>query len=353
MKTAVLCLALLPALSAFPAIAQPPAPQPAAISQTPPAEDFKPATTNQQGKPYPAVNSERRVRARVVAPQAQSVSLDLGGIKYPLTKGEDGSWVGVSNPQDEGFHYYQIIVDGAQVPDPGSKFFYGASRWGSAVEIPAQDEDFYALKNVTHGQLREVLLPSKTTNATVRCFVYTPPDYDKNSSKRYPVLYLQHGAGEDETGWGSQGHAGLIMDNLIAAGKAKPFIIVMANGGGIGGPGRGPAAPNAAPGAGTPPAGGPAGPGGPGGRVFNFSAFENHLLQDLVPYIDANFRTIADQPHRAMAGLSMGGMQTRAITMAHIDTLSHIGIFSGGSIAPSDISDIAAFKKKVKVVFVS
>jgi enterochelin esterase-like enzyme len=373
MKTAVLCLALLPALSVIPAIAQPPAPPPAAISQTPPVEDFKPATTNQQGKQYPAVNSERRVRARVVAPQAQSVSLDLAGIKYPLTKGEDGAWVGVSNPQDEGFHYYQIIVDGAQVPDPGSKIFYGASRWGSAIEIPAQDEDFYALKNVPHGQLREVLLPSKTTNATVRCFVYTPPDYDQNPSKHYPVLYLQHGAGEDETGWGSQGHAGLIMDNLIAAGKAKPFIIVMANGGGIGGPGRGPAAPTAAPGAGAPAGGGagapgapvvpgaPAGPGapgvrgpgGPGGRVFNFSAFENLLLQDLVPYIDANFRTIADQPHRAMAGLSMGGMQTRVITMAHIDTFSHIGIFSGGSIAPADISDAAAFKKKVKVVFVS
>jgi enterochelin esterase-like enzyme len=363
MKSAMLTLVLLPAMSVFPAIAQPPA----AISRTPPVEDFKPATTNQQGKQYPAVNSERRVRARVVAPQAQSVSLDLGGIKYPLTKGEDGSWVGVSNPQDEGFHYYQIIVDGAQVPDPGSRFFYGASRWGSAVEVPAQDEDFYALKNVPHGQLREVLLPSKTTNATVRCFVYTPPDYDKNSSQRYPVLYLQHGAGEDETGWGSQGHAGLIMDNLIAAGKAKPFIIVMANGGG---PRPGPAAPTAAPGAGAPPAGGPkgpgapagpgapgargpGGPGGPGGRVFNFSAFENLLLQDLIPYIDANFRTMADQPHRAMAGLSMGGMQTRVITMAHIDTFSHIGIFSGGSIAPADISDVAAFKKKMRVVFVS
>ena len=372
MKAAILTLALSPTFSVLPAMAQPPAPPPAVIVQTSPVEDFKPATTNQQGKQYPAVNSERRVRARVVAPQAQAVSLDLGGIKYPLTKGDDGVWVGVSNPQDEGFHYYQIIVDGAQVPDPGSKFFYGASRWGIAIEIPAQDEEFYALKEVPHGQLREVLLPLNTANTSARCFVYTPPDYDKNPTKRYPVLYLQHGAGEDETGWGSQGRAGLIMDNLIAAGKAKPFIIVMANGGGIGGPGRGPTAPTAAPGAGPAavpgaPAGpggqavGPGapgvrvtgGPGGPGGRAFNFSAFENFLLQDLVPFIDANFRTIADQPHRAMAGLSMGGMQTRSITMAHIDTFSHIGIFSGGSIAPNDVADMAAFKKKVKVVFVS
>ncbi|MGP8259272.1 MAG: hypothetical protein ACLQM6_04895 [Acidobacteriaceae bacterium] len=166
MKTAVLCLALLPLLSGFPAIAQ--APQPAvAISQTPPVEDFKPATTNQQGKKYPAVNSERRVCARVVAPQAQSVLLDLGGIRYPLIKGDDGAWVGVSNPQDEGFHYYQVIIDGAQVPDPNSVFFYGATRWGSAVEIPAQDQDFYALKDVPHGQMREVLFPSKAANASL------------------------------------------------------------------------------------------------------------------------------------------------------------------------------------------
>ena len=202
-----------------------------------PADDWKPATSNQPGKQYPQVNSEGRVRARVVAPQAQSVLLDIGGVKYPLTKGEDGAWVGDSQPQDEGFHYYQLVIDGAQVPDPNSLYFYGASRWGSGIEIPAKDQDFYALKNVPHGQLREVHYFSKTSNSTRHCFVYTPPDYDKDPNKRFPVLYLQHGMGEDETGWGNQGHANLIMDNLIADGKAKPFIIVMENGGGMGGPG--------------------------------------------------------------------------------------------------------------------
>ena len=201
MKIISLSLALLPLMLGVPANAQPPQQAPAAISQVPPTEDFQPATSNQQGKKFPAVNSERRVRARVVAPQAQSVMLDLAGIKYPLTKGEDGSWAGVSNPQDEGFHYYQIIVDGAQVPDPSSLYFYGASRWGSGIEIPAHDENFYALQNVPHGQLREILFPSKTSPTPLRAYVYTPPDYDKNPSKRYPVLYLQHGAGEDETGW--------------------------------------------------------------------------------------------------------------------------------------------------------
>jgi enterochelin esterase-like enzyme len=314
-----------------------------------PADDWKPATSNQGGKQYPQVNSERRVRARVNAPEAQSVKLDIGGVKCPLTKGDDGAWVGFSQPQDEGFHYYQLVIDGAQVPDPGSLYFYGASRWGSGIEIPAKDQDFYSVKNVPHGEVREVLYHANSTNSTRRCFIYTPPDYDKDAAKRYPVLYLQHGAGEDETGWGNQGHANLIMDNLIAEGKAKPFIIVMENGGGIGGPRRGGASTNAA---GT-TNGAPAGGGGPGGRMFNFSAFEHVLIDDLIPYVDANYRTLADQPHRAMAGLSMGGMQTRVITMANLDKFSQIGIFSGGSISPTNITDMATFKEKVKVVFCS
>jgi enterochelin esterase family protein len=321
-----------------------------------PADDWKPAVSNQQGKQYPQVNSERRVRARVVAPQAQSVMLDIGGVKYPLAKGEDGAWVGVSQPQDEGFHYYQLVIDGAQVPDPGSLYFYGASRWGSGIEIPAEDQQFYALKNVPHGQLREIHYFSKSSNSTRRCFVYTPPDYDKDPNTRFPVLYLQHGMGEDETGWGNQGHANLIMDNLIADGKAKPCIIVMENGGGMGGPRRG-GPPGGAAAAGAPAGatnGAPAagGRGGFGGG-FNFNAFQQVLIDDLIPYIDNTYRTLADQPHRAMAGLSMGGMQTRTITLANLDKFSHIGIFSGGSIAPTNITDMAAFKQKVKLVFVS
>src|SRR5207248_7965958 len=164
-------------------------------SKPAPVEDFKPAPSNQPGKQYPQVNSEGRARFRIVAPQAQGVRVpEWGGI--PLTKGEDGAWVGTTRPLDEGFHYYRINIDGADVPDPGSKFFYGAGRWGSAGEVPSHHDDFYAVKNVPHGQLRENLYFSKSTNRTRRCFVYTPPDYDKNTEKRYPVLYLQHGAGE-------------------------------------------------------------------------------------------------------------------------------------------------------------
>ncbi len=203
-----------------------------AQSSTAPTEpnDFKPASSNQPGRQYPQVDSEGRVRARIVAPEAHTVLLDIGAVKYPMTKGEDGAWMGDSNPQDEGFHYYQLWIDGAAVPDPGSLYFYGAGRWGSGIEVPAEDQDFYAIKNVPHGQIRRNLYYSKVHNTTRRCFVYTPPDYDKDTTTRYPVLYLQHGGGEDETGWPNQGHTGLIMDNLIAEGKARPFIIVMDNG---------------------------------------------------------------------------------------------------------------------------
>ena len=358
MKSASIAFVLLPLLACELASAQDKSTPTAPAQAAQPVEDFKPASSNQAGKQYPQVNSERRARFRIVAPQAQSVKVpEWGGVA--LTKGEDGAWVGTTRPLDEGFHYYRINIDGADVPDPGSKYFFGASRWGSGIEIPAHDQDFYALKNVPHGQVRENLYFSKSTNTVRRCFVYTPPDYDKDTTKRYPVLYLQHGAGEDETGWGNQGRANLIMDNLIAEGKAKPFVIVMDNGGGIGGGFKGAkgfkggkdANKDVKDAKDAKDAKGPKGK-GPGG--FNFAGFGKILTEELIPYIDANYRTLSDQPHRGMAGLSMGGMQTKQITLANLDKFSHIGMFSGGSIAPADTSNLGdAFKQKVKVLFVS
>ena len=279
------------------------------------------------------MNSEGRVRARIRAPQAQSVQLDISGVKFPMTKDANGVWMGDSTPHDPGNHYYGLVVDGAEVPDPGGSFIYGSGAWRTAVEIPAPDQDFYALKNVPHGQVREVLYFSKTSNTHRRSFVYTPPGYDADSTKRFPVLYLLHGYNENEAGWSHQGCAGLIMDNLIAEGKATPFIIVMENGGVTTRPG--------------------VAPRGNGRGAFDFSAFEHSLIEDVIPFIDANFRTLADQPHRALAGLSMGGMQTRAIATAHLDTFSHLGVFSGGSIAAKEIADMDVFKQRVQVVFVS
>ena len=298
-------------------------------------EDFKPSSVNQPGKEFPKVNSEGRVRVQIKARDADKVQLDISAVKYDLIKDTSGVWTGESAPQDEGFHYYQLWVDGAAVPDPASLYFYGASRWGSGIEIPAKDQDFYALKNVPHGQVIELPYFSKSNNSMRRCFIYTPPGYDKDAKKRYPVLYLQHGGGENETGWSSQGHANLIMDNLIAEGKAKPFIIVMDNGSWS----------MARPPAGERPAQWP-----PKGWADGFT---KTLLEDIIPMIDANYRTLAVQEHRAMAGLSMGGMQTRVITLAHPEVFSHVGIFSGGSITTEDLTNAPAFKEKNKLVFVS
>lgn len=367
MRAALSRFALLPLLAGPLAWAQPAAPSTAPASVKVPLEDFKPSTLNQPQQQYPMVNSERYARFRVVAPNAQSVTVSLGlggsgGTK--LSKGEDGAWMGTTaGPMDEGFHYYHLNMDGGTFNDPGTLNYYGSTRWESGIEIPAHDQDFYALKDVPHGNVVQILFPSKSTNTSRRAFVYTPPGYDKDQARKYPVLYLQHGWGEDETAWSNQGRANLIMDNLIAEGKTKPFLIVMTYGmtNEGGGPGRGgvrrggpptTAPGNAAPRGAAAPAIGPgAGPraGGRGGFGSN-AAFDTVLVSELIPYVDANFRTLSDQPHRAMAGLSMGGMETHSITLAHPDTFAYYGLLSGGTYTPTELAD---HKAKLKLVFLS
>ena len=290
--------------------------------------DFKPSVLNQPGQEYPQVNSQGYARFKIHAPAADSVrvSLGLGGKGGTrLTKVEDGFWMGTTaGPLDEGFHYYNVNIDGGKFNDPGALNFYGSVRWESGIEIPAHDQAFYELRDVPHGNVQQILFPSKSTGTSRRAFVYTPPGYEKNQSLRYPVLYLQHGWGEDETAWTNQGRANLIMDNLFSEGKIRPFIIVMTYGmtnevkfGRI--------------------------------RDFDIKHFQAVLIDELIPYVDNNFRTIADQPHRAMAGLSMGGMETRMITMNRPDVFSHYALLSGGIYKPEDIID----KSKVKLVFLS
>ena len=309
-----------------------------AVAQTPAAqilEDFKPSTLNQPGQEYPKVNSQGYARFKINAPEAQSVrvSLGLGGRGGTvLTKQTDGTWTGTTEgPLDEGFHYYRLTVDGGSFNDPGTLNFYGSTRWESGIEIPAHDADFYALKNVPHGNVQQILFPSPSTGTQRRAFVYTPPGYDKDHSARYPVLYLQHGWGEDETAWSNQGHANLIMDNLIAEGKTRPFIIVMTYG-----------------------MTNDVRPGAPGGlSSFDIRPFQTVLLDELIPYVDSNFRTLTDQRHRALAGLSMGGFETKLIATNNLDKFSYIGLFSGGTYSLEDVNKAPGFKDKVKLVFVS
>ncbi|WP_305097951.1 alpha/beta hydrolase-fold protein [Croceibacterium aestuarii] len=312
-----------------------PSPAPAQGASPAIAEDFKPSSLNQPGQDYPQVNSQGYVRFRVTAPQAQSVkaTLGLGGQGGTvLHKADDGTWVGTtSGPLDEGFHYYHLEIDGGVFNDPGTRNFYGSTRWESGIEVPAHDADFYALKDVPHGNVQQILFPSPSTGTQKRAFVYTPPGYDANQSARYPVLYLQHGWGEDETAWSTQGHANLIMDNLIAEKKTRPFIIVMTYG-----------MTNVIR------------PGEPGGLAkFDIKPFQAVLLDELIPYVDSHFRTLADSDHRAMAGLSMGGMETKTITTANPDKFGYVGLFSGGSFSPEDVANAPGFRDEVKLAFVS
>lgn len=319
---------------------------------TPPIEDFVPSVYNQPGQQYPMVNSQGYARFRITAPDAQSISvnLGLGGARggTPLVKGEGGVWTGTTaGPLDEGFHYYHMNLDGATVNDPGTLNFYGSTRWESGIEIPAKDQDFYQLKDVPHGFVQQILFPSKSTNTSRRAFVYTPPGYqNSNNTTRYPVLYLQHGWGEDETAWSNQGKANLIMDNLIAAGKCKPFIIVMTYGMTNEGMRPGGARPARPAGAG---AAAPARPAGGFGGMGSNAGFEVVLVDELIPYVDANFRTIANQDNRAMGGLSMGGMETKSITLARPGVFSRYALLSGGTYTPEDIKE----KDKVKLIFMS
>ncbi|NII81175.1 MULTISPECIES: alpha/beta hydrolase-fold protein [unclassified Pedobacter] len=290
-------------------------------------EDFKPSATNQPGQQFPQVNSQGYARFRIKAPQSDSirVSLGLGGQGgTKLTKAADGFFIGTTaGAMDEGFHYYHLTIDGGIFNDPGAMNYFGSSRWESGIEIPAKDEDFYANKNVAHGNVQQILFPSKSTNSSRRAYVYTPPGYGKDK-QRFPVLYLQHGWGEDETAWSNQGRANLIMDNLIAEGKSKPFIIVMTYGmtnetkwGHM--------------------------------KDFKIDGFQTLLTEELIPYIDANFSTITTANGRAMAGLSMGGMETHTITLNKPELFGYYALLSGGTFTPSELKD----KAKPRLIFIS
>lgn len=314
------------------------------------ADEFQPATSNVMGQQYPRVSAEGRVQLRLVAPGADSVRANFwSGPKVPMTRDAEGVWTVTTEPLVPGLHYYTFVINGVEVSDPASKSFYGGSRYVSAVEVPEAGSTYYSIQDVPHGQVREIWYDSEVTGTWRHAVVYLPPGYDENQSTRYPVLYLQHGGGEDETGWVRQGHANFIMDNLIASGEAKPMIIVMANG----------YARRAQP----EPVASTEGEGRWRGFQQMLSAFEDDVTQALIPFVDRTFRTIPDREHRAMAGLSMGGMQTFHVALNNLDQFSYVGGFSGASLPgggefnPQEayggaMADPAAFAEKVKVLYV-
>ena len=326
-------------------------------------DECKPSSLNIPGAPYPCVHPDRSVTFRVSAPDAQKVQVRLGGA-HDMTRGADGLWMATIPPQVVGFHYYSIVVDGAVVADPATRTFFGSGWDNSGIEIPEPESDaaYYAARDVPHGQVSQRWYYSKVTGKWRRCYVYTPPDYDASSHTRYPVLYLLHGWGENEQGWHTQGHADLIMDNLIAGKKAKPMLVVMDNLNAVN-PGAD-ASLYAARSiiarvsmADVAPAGA-----GRGGFPTNWGgAFTEMMVTDLIPMVERTYRVAPGRENRAMAGLSMGGMQSFLTVLGNMDRFAYLGGFSGssggrGGFDPKTsnngvFADAAAFNKKMKVLF--
>jgi enterochelin esterase-like enzyme len=308
---------------------------------------FKTAVSNIQGADFPKISVDKSVYVRLRAPEAVKVQVQGGDGLCPkpldLVKDTAGNWNGIIPGAGPGFHYYWFIVDGLRVNDPGSDSFQGYNRPTSGIEIPIADEDFFVAKNVPHGDVREHWYYSEITGKWRRAFVYTPPAYDKNPKKKFPVLYLLHGAGENERGWSLQGHMSFIMDNLLAEKKAVPMIIVMDNGYAT--------AKDAKPSSGF------------SMKEMTKSAetLEQVYIKEIIPNIDLSFHTIPKRESRAMAGLSMGGFQSMMIGLNHTELFSYYGFFSAAIIGNimddpktafnGAFADSESFNKKVKLLW--
>jgi enterochelin esterase-like enzyme len=264
-----------------------------------------PASTNVRRVKYPQVLPDSRVVFRIKAQYAKKVQIDLVK-KYDLIRDSEGVWEVTTDSVSEGFHYYSLLIDSVAVADPASETFYGMGRMASGIEIPFKGGEYYAIKDVPHGDIRIKRYFSTVTRSWRRFYIYTPPGYDSNTNEKYPVLYLLHGGGEDERGWATQGRTDLILDNLIAQGKAKPMLVVMPDGN----------------------------PALPGFGEDNLRMFEAELKRCVIPAVETNYRAATDSKNRALAGLSMGGIQTLYVGINNTDMFSALGVFSSGWIMP-------------------
>ncbi len=265
-----------------------------------------PASTNVRRAQYPQILPDNRVIFKIKAPEVHTMQVDLGK-KYDMVKDDEGFWSVTTEPIGPGFHYYSLVIDGLSVADPSSETFFGMGRMASGIDIPFKGDDFYALKDFPHGDIRLKRYFSKANQGWRNMYVYTPPGYDQNAGEAYPVLYILHGGGEDERGWATQGKTDLILDNLIAEGAAEPMLVVMMDGNMYGGRN--------------------------GISGFNTNAlnlFENELKENVIPFVEDNFRVKEEASARALAGLSMGGLQTLHAGPRNTDLFQYLGVFSSG-----------------------
>ncbi|BBE16008.1 endo-1,4-beta-xylanase A precursor [Aquipluma nitroreducens] len=272
----------------------------------------RPAETNIRSARYPQILPNGQATFRIKAPEAQKVQLDQGK-KYDMVKNAEGMWETTTDSLSEGFHYYSLIIDGVAVADPSSESFYGMGRMASGIEVPFRGDAYYEVRNVPHGDIRIKNYYSNVTNSWRNFYMYTPPGYDQNPTEKYPVLYILHGGGEDQRGWATQGKTDLILDNLISEKKAVPMIVVMVDGNiplnGFG--------------------------------EETLKVFEKELKQCVIPFVEKNYRAKTEAKDRALAGLSMGGIQTLYAGVKNTDLFSYLGVFSSGWIQPmqKDIAD--------------
>ncbi len=307
-------------------------------------EDSYSPVTNINRTSYPRVLADNSVMFHVNAPQAQNVQIDLGGTKYDMKKSASGAWTLTTKPQVPGFHYYSLIIDGVSVSDPASQTFYGCSRWSSAIEVKETGMADFEIQQVPHGEVRTVHYYSKVEETWRPLLIYTPAGYDEGKQS-YPVVYIQHGGGEDHRGWMEQGRTAQIMDNLIAASKAVPMIVVSANSnvrsrnGGMGG----------------------------GYSWQGMQTFRSELIDNVIPFVEKNFRVKKDRKNRAMCGLSMGGGQSFYIGLRDPDVFANVGVFSTGMFGgisgasnfdleaevPGMLTDTKTFNNQFDVFFIS
>ena len=308
-----------------------------------PEGSYSPVTNNNRGG-YPRVLTDGSVMFRVQAPQAQRVQVDLGGTKYDMQQADGGAWTVTTKPQEPGFHYYSIVIDGVSVADPASQSFYGCSRWSSAIEIREHGMEDFEVQDVPHGEVRTVYYYSKVDEAWRPLMIYTPAGYD-DGKQQYPVVYIQHGGGEDHRGWMEQGRTAQIMDNLIAAGKAVPMIVVSSNSnvrsrnGGMGG----------------------------GYSWQGMQTFRSEMIDNIIPFVETHYRVRKDRKSRAICGLSMGGGQSFYIGLRSPDVFANVGVFSTGMFGgiqgasnfdleqevPGMLTDTQAFNSQLDVFFLS
>lgn len=299
-----------------------------------------PPSTNISAAQYPRLDEQGRGYFQLRAPQAKQVQLDLGKM-YDMVQSPEGVWSVTTEALEPGFHYYSLVIDGVRVADPASESFFGTGRMSSAIDVPEKGVDFYTIKEVPHGGILIKSYYSSTTNSWRKMHLYLPPGYDANAQMRYPVVYIQHGGGEDERGWSQQGKTDVILDNLIASGRAKPMIVVMTNG-------------NVSSGRG-------------GYSIEAMSAFADELTKNIVPFVDKQFRTIANRSSRALCGLSMGGGQAFYVGLTNLDVFASVGVFSSGIFGginstavfdaekemPGLLTKSASFNEKLDLFYIS